>query len=79
VAENRHTQQPAFYGRESELHELRTSFENAVVQATQKAKATRVGKTVAEVEAWLVKKGFGRVESKVAVELAQAWAADEPL
>jgi hypothetical protein len=41
-----------------------------IVQAIQKAKATRVGKTVAEVEAWLAKKGFGRVESKVAVDLA---------
>ena len=41
-----------------------------IVQAIQKAKSTRVGKTVAEVEAWLAKKGFGRVESKVAVELA---------
>jgi hypothetical protein len=41
-----------------------------IIQAIQKAKSTRVGKTVAEVEAWLAKKGFGRVESKVAVELA---------
>jgi len=41
-----------------------------IVEAIQKAKTTRVGKTVAEVEAWLAKKGFGRVETKLAVELA---------
>jgi hypothetical protein len=36
-----------------------------------KAKTTRVGKTVAEVEAWLARKGFGRAESKLAISLAQ--------
>jgi hypothetical protein len=41
-----------------------------IVDAIHKAKTTRVGKTVAEVEAWLAKKGFGRVESKLAIELA---------
>jgi hypothetical protein len=42
-----------------------------IVQAIQKAKSTRVGKTVAEVEAWLATKGFGRAESKLAVNLAE--------
>src|SRR5712691_13529720 len=42
-----------------------------IVEAIQKAKATRVGKTVADVEAWLAGKGFGRAESKLAITLAQ--------
>jgi hypothetical protein len=42
-----------------------------IVEAIQKARTTRVGKTVAEVEAWLVRKGFGRAESKLAINLAQ--------
>jgi hypothetical protein len=42
-----------------------------IVDAIQKARTTRVGKTVAEVEAWLVRKGFGRAESKLAINLAQ--------
>jgi len=42
-----------------------------IVEAIQKAKTTRVGKTVADVEAWLAGKGFGRTESKLAINLAQ--------
>ena len=42
-----------------------------IIEAIQKAKATRVGKTVADVEAWLARKGFGRAESKLAISLAQ--------
>jgi hypothetical protein len=42
-----------------------------IVEAIQKAKSTRVGKTVADVEAWLTRKGFGRAESKLAISLAQ--------
>jgi hypothetical protein len=40
-----------------------------IVETIQKAKTTRVGKTVADVEAWLTRKGFGRTESKLAISL----------
>jgi hypothetical protein len=42
-----------------------------IVEAIRNAKTTRVGKTVADVEAWLAGKGFGRAESTLAITLAQ--------
>jgi hypothetical protein len=42
-----------------------------IVEAIHKAKATRVGQTVADVEKWLAGKGFGRFEAKIAINLAQ--------
>jgi hypothetical protein len=47
-----------------------------IEEAIRKAKATRVGKTVADVEKWLAGKkfngvGFGRAEIKVALNLAE--------
>jgi hypothetical protein len=42
-----------------------------IVEAIRTARTTRVGKTVADVEAWLAGKGFGRAESKLAITLAQ--------
>lgn len=41
-----------------------------IVEAIRNAKDTQVGKTVADVEAWLARKGFGRAESKLAITLA---------
>ena len=41
-----------------------------IIEAIRKARDTRVGKTVADVEAWLTRKGFGRAESKLAITLA---------
>jgi len=42
-----------------------------IVEAIHKAKQTRLGKTVADVEVWLARKGFGRAEAKLAVALAE--------
>jgi hypothetical protein len=42
-----------------------------IVEAIQRAKQTRVGRTVAEVEQWLAGKGFGRCEAKVTLTLAE--------
>jgi hypothetical protein len=41
-----------------------------IIDVIHKAKATRLGKTVADVENWLKSKGFGRYESKIATNLA---------
>lgn len=42
-----------------------------IIETIQAAKATRLGKNVAEVEKWLAGKGFGRFESHEAVRLAE--------
>lgn len=41
-----------------------------IIDVIHEAKATRLGKTVAEVEKWLASKGFGRYESQKATILA---------
>jgi hypothetical protein len=52
------------------LATLSEASDQPIVEVIRKAKETRLGRTVAEVEKWLDRKGFGRFESKVALELA---------
>jgi hypothetical protein len=41
-----------------------------IIDAIQKAKDTRIAETVADVEKWLVKQGFGKAQASTAVQLA---------
>jgi hypothetical protein len=53
------------------LQAMSEASDRPIVEAIQKAKQTRVGKTVADVEKWLAGKGFGRFEAKVAINMAE--------